>query len=190
MAGPSGKGSLGQTQSSGPLYEPQKGHSTSGAKAHAQRRTGPRGTCRRVAQASPTAPCTTRDPLRLKRKGWCRLDRPLRHGAVTWQTRGGWASFWASPVVIRVSYCSRCEKRSVSTKANMCLTSLLPARSETGASSVATSVQEVHTLPRASLSPRGLGRTMRLMDVAARNSARLTTAPTHVGSNSLRVSKR
>ena len=96
MAGPSGKGSLGQTQaqpsflagdfgkpSSGPLYEPQKGHSTSGAKAHAQRRTGPRGTPRRVAQASPTAPCATRDPLRLKRKGrWCRLDRPLRHGAV------------------------------------------------------------------------------------------------------------
>ena len=96
MAGPSGKGSLGQTQaqpsflagdfgkpSPGPLYEPQKGHSTSGAKAHAQRRTGPRGTPRRVAQASPTAPCTTRDPLRLKRKGrWCRLDRPLRHGAV------------------------------------------------------------------------------------------------------------
>ena len=96
MAGPSGKGSLGQTQaqpsflagdfgkpSSGPLCEPQKGHSTSGAKAHAQRRTGPRGTPRRVAQASPTAPCTTQDPLRLKRKGrWCRLDRPLRHGAV------------------------------------------------------------------------------------------------------------
>ena len=96
MAGPSGKGSLGQTQaqpsflagdfgkpSPGPLYEPQKGHSTSGAKAHAQRRTGPRGTPRRVAQASPTAPCTARDPLRLKRKGrWCRLDRPLRHGAV------------------------------------------------------------------------------------------------------------
>ena len=38
---------------------------------------------REVAQASPTAPCTTRDPLRLKRKGRrCRLDRPLRHGAV------------------------------------------------------------------------------------------------------------
>ena len=135
MAGPSGKGSLGQTQaqpsflavdfgkpSSGPLYEPQKGHSTSGAKAHAQRRTGPRGTPRRVAQASPTAPCTTRDPLRLERKGrWCRLDRPLRHGAVIGPVAGpgGWASFWASPVVIRVSYCSRCEKRSVSTKANM-----------------------------------------------------------------------
>ena len=54
-----------------------------GAKAHAQRRTGPRGTPRRVTQASLTAPCTALDPLRLKRKGkWCRLDRPLRHGAV------------------------------------------------------------------------------------------------------------
>ena len=93
-AGPSGIGSMGQTHAqpsflagdfgkpySGPLYEPQTGHSPRGAKAYAQCRTGPRRTPRRVARASLTAPCTTLDPLRLKRKGkGCRLDRPPQPG--------------------------------------------------------------------------------------------------------------
>ena len=54
---------------------------------------------------------------------------------------------------------------------------LLPARLETGASIVATSAQEVQTLPRTSLSPCCLGRTMRLMDVVTLTQCKTDSGP-------------
>ena len=83
-AGPSGKGSIGSDPRSAVFSGRTPAPCMNPRRPYAQCRTGPRRTLRRVAQASLTAPCTTLDPLRLKRKGkWCRLDRPPWHGAVT-----------------------------------------------------------------------------------------------------------